>query len=172
MGGREARDGQEWQFDKRPEGQQASFRRPVGGAREKPSHQWGSPAARLRRGGRGVHVAEEALNLPQGNTPTSVTHLGDVGHVRVCRPQFSPHPTRPSQIFLTPRGFPQPISWQEGSLHTTALWSPKSRVTYFDGKIFLAQGHHDLERWESEAGFMAFHSRSHGILWWKRGKTQ
>jgi len=123
----------------------------------KPAHQWGSPGAGLGRGGCGVHVTEESINLPQRNTPTSVTHLGETG----------PHPCS-SPVFLTPSVFPKPISWQEGSLHTTALGLSKSRVTYFDGKVLLAQGHHDLDRRKSDAGLMAFHSRPHGILQWER----
>lgn len=92
---------------------------PLGGRRGigvKPSHQWGPPSAGLGGGCCGVHVAEESLNLPQRDTPTSVTH--------------------------------------------------------FDRQIFFAQGHHDLDRWENEAGFMAFHSCSHGILWKEKGKSE
>lgn len=51
--------------------------------------------------------------------------------------------------------------------------SPQNQgLTYFDGQIFLSQGHQDLDRRENEAGFMAFHSRSHGILWRERGKDE
>lgn len=54
----------------------------------KASHQRGTPSARLGCGGCGVHVAEEPLDLPQGDTPASVTHLGDEGQVR-CPPKLS-----------------------------------------------------------------------------------
>lgn len=75
--------------------------------------------------------------------------------------------------FPVPKVFLKPISWQaRWPEHPTALWPPKSKVTYFDRQIFFAQGHHDLDRWENEAGFMAFHSCSHGILWKEKGKSE
>lgn len=143
------------------------------GAGMKLSHQWSPLRARLGGGCCGVHVAEESLDLPQGDTPTSVTHLGEMGHVRGSPDLFftHPHPLTPLTFpsLPHPQGLSEPISWQEGSPHPISLWSPKSRITYFDGQIFLAQGHHDLDRWENEAGFMAFHGCSHGILWRERG---
>lgn len=70
-------------------------RHPLGGQRGagmKPSHQRGSPGARLWGRCCGVHVAEQSLNLPQGDTPASVTHLGKMGHVRGSADLFStPH---------------------------------------------------------------------------------
>lgn len=104
------------------------------------SHQRGTPSARLRCGSCRVHVAEEPLNLPQGDTPASVTHLGDKGHVR--------DPPRLSAPLLTPP--PPPMA--------------ESRVTYFDGQIFFTERHHDLDGRESEAGLVAFHCGPHGIL--------
>lgn len=61
----------------------------------KPSHQWGSPSAELGGGCCGIHVAEESLNLPQGDTPASVTHLGEMGHVRGSPDLSFPHPHTP-----------------------------------------------------------------------------
>lgn len=141
------------------------------------SHQRGSPSARL--GGRccGVHVAEESFNLPQGDTPTSVTHLGEMGHVRGSPDLFfhTPAPLDtpdPFLVFLTPWVFPNPSPGRREVPTPQLSGPPESRVTYFDGQIFLAQGHHDLDGWENEAGFMAFHSCSHGILWRERGKGE
>lgn len=64
------------------------------GARMKPSHQRGAPGAGLRGGCCGVHVAEESLNLPQGDTATPVTHLGQGDMSGVLQSLvFHPHPT-------------------------------------------------------------------------------
>jgi hypothetical protein len=63
------------------------------------SHQRGTPSARLGCGSCGVHVAEEPLDLPQGDTPASVTHLGDQGaceipsKVMCSTPPSAPRPT-------------------------------------------------------------------------------
>lgn len=76
------------------------------GAGMKLSHQRSPLTARLGGGCCGVHVAEESLNLPQGDTPTSVTHLGEMGHVRGSPDLFFTHPHP-----LTPLTF----SWSSSS---------------------------------------------------------
>lgn len=81
----------------------------------KPSHQWGALRARLGGGCCGVHVAEELFNLPQGDTPTSVTHLGEMRHVGDSPACFRPRHPQSSPGFPYPQGLPKPTSWQEGS---------------------------------------------------------
>ena len=144
----------------------------VGGAGVKPSHQRRSPSARLGGGCCGVHVAEESLNLPQGNTPTSVTHLGEMGCVRDSLQLIFPTPPNTPDflmVFPTPRICPpcrrkgKPVSWQEGSPHYCSLVpkvkgshtlmdrssSPKATMTLMGGRM-------RLDSWLSTVALMAF----------------
>lgn len=138
----------------------------------KPAHQWGSPGARLGRGGCGVHVTEESINLPQGNTPTSVTHLGETGHVRVSRPQFSPHPTpallrssSPPASSLSPSPGRREVSIpllsgpQSQGSHTLMerSSSPKATMTLTGGRV-------TLDSWLSTVARMAFCSGKGGKI--------
>lgn len=135
----------------------------------KPAHQWGSPGARLGHGSCGVHVTEESLNLPQGNTPTSVTHLGETGRVRVSRPQFSPHPipdvlrsSSPPVSSLSPSPGMREVSIpllsgpQSQGSHTLMerSSSPKATMTLIGGRV-------RLDSWLSTVARMAFCSGKH-----------
>ena len=130
----------------------------------KPAHQWGSPGAGLGCGGCGVHVAEEPLNLPQGNTSTSVTHLGETGRVRVSRPQFSLHPipdllrsSSPPASSLIPSPGRREVSIpllsgpQNQGSHTLMerSSSPKATMTLIGGRV-------TLDSWLSTVARMAF----------------
>lgn len=133
----------------------------MGGTGGKPSHQWGPSGARLGGGRCGVHVTKESLDLPQGDSPTSVTHLGETDVASVLMPPPPRHP----DLLVIPilRVFSEPISRQEGSPHPTALWPPNQgshtlmdRSSSPKATMTLIGGRTRLDSWLSTVARMAF----------------
>lgn len=138
------------------------------GAGTRPSHQWGSPGARLRGGRCGVHVAEELFNLPQGDTPTAVAHLGEVRHARGSSDLFSTHspaliPLVFSWVSVTLPGSSQ-AHLPEGGMLSPLLSGPQSQGSHTlmdrssspKATMTLIGGRTRLDSWLSTVARMAF----------------
>lgn len=119
----------------------------VGGG--KLAHQRSSPCAWLWGGCCRVHVAEESLNLPQGDTSTSVTHLGETGHARGYPDLVStPHPNTSDLIASQSPGSFCTQSQRSCTLIDRSS-SPKATMTFIGGST-------RLDSWLSTVARMAF----------------